>query len=95
MLAMLWGAGNYDPAIHQSPERYDIHRVVKPLLTFGTGTQLCPGRNLVSMMSATVLKVLTSPNVGIELAGDLEWVDAGILPALNTTSSAPALVRIN
>lgn len=95
MLAMLWGAGSYDPAIHQSPERYDIHRVVKPLLTFGTGTQLCPGRNLVSMMSATVLKVLTSPNVGIELAGDLEWVDAGILPALNTTSSAPARVRIN
>ena len=95
MLAMFWGSGNYDPAIHERPALYDIHRDVRPLLTFGTGAQLCPGRNLVSMMSTTVLNVLASPNVGIELAGDLQWADAGILPALNTTSAAPARVRIS
>lgn len=95
MLAMFWGGGNYDPTIHKNAERYDIHREVRPLLTFGTGAQLCPGRNLVGMMSATVLEVLTSPRIGLELAGDLEWVDAGILPSLNTTSAAPARVRIN
>jgi cytochrome P450 len=48
------GAANYDPALYPEPNRFDITRNPKDIITFGYGTHFCVGH----MMARAVLRTL-------------------------------------
>lgn len=45
-LLLSLGGASHDPAIYPDPERFDIDRNPKDLLTFGIGPHFCMGSNL-------------------------------------------------
>lgn len=93
VLSMLWGAGNLDPAVHNRPGDYDLSRAAAALTTFGTGSQLCPGRDLVGMKAATVLKVLTGPDFQLKLEGDVAWTTTPPINTVNIAVTTPVSLR--
>ena len=46
MLMLSLGAASHDPSVYPDPERFDIDRNPKDLLTFGFGPHYCLGANL-------------------------------------------------
>lgn len=46
MLMMSLGGASHDPTVYPDPERFDIDRDPKDLLTFGIGPHFCMGSNL-------------------------------------------------
>lgn len=92
-LAMLWGSGNFDPDHYEQPAHFDIGRKMKPLLTFGTGSQLCPGRNLVAMMSEVMVRLVSQGDYDFVPAGEIVWTPPEILQSLNMTVSCPVKIH--
>lgn len=74
-LHMIWAAGNHDPEAFTEPERFDLARAVQRTTTFGGGAHMCPGRNAARLLSETAIRVLTSPDVGVEVVGSSSWVE--------------------
>jgi cytochrome P450 len=54
-VAMLWGSPNLDPEVFADPWRFRWDRAAQPLLTFGGGAHLCPGRTAARMLVETAL----------------------------------------
>ena len=54
-VAMLWGSPNLDPEVFADPGRFRWDRAAQPLLTFGGGAHLCPGRTAARMLVETAL----------------------------------------
>ena len=54
-VAMLWGSPNLDPEVFADPWRFRWDRAARPLLTFGGGAHLCPGRTAARMLVETAL----------------------------------------
>ena len=54
-VAMLWGSPNLDPEAFADPWRFRWDRPAQPLLTFGGGAHLCPGRTAARMLVETAL----------------------------------------
>jgi cytochrome P450 len=54
-VAMLWGSPNVDPEVFADPWRFRWDRAAQPLLTFGGGAHLCPGRTAARMLVETAL----------------------------------------
>jgi cytochrome P450 len=54
-VAMLWGSPNLDPEVFAGPWRFRWDRAAQPLLTFGGGAHLCPGRTAARMLVETAL----------------------------------------
>jgi cytochrome P450 len=73
-IAMLWAAGNRDPAVFEGPSRYDLWRTQHGTTTFGGGIHICPGRNVAVMLGEAVLKGVIRPNISITLTGPVEWI---------------------
>lgn len=48
-VVLFYSAGNFDPAVFDAPERFNIHRKPNPHLAFGHGIHLCLGANLARM----------------------------------------------
>jgi cytochrome P450 len=72
---MIWGAGNHDPAVFESPDTFDLRRGPRFMTTFGGGAHICPGRNAARMLAECALRVLTSPEVRVEFVDQShEWV---------------------
>jgi cytochrome P450 len=46
MLVLSMGGASHDDAVYPDPEKFDIHRSPKDLLTFGVGSHFCLGSNL-------------------------------------------------
>lgn len=74
-LHMIWAAGNHDPEAFPEPDRFDLSRTVRHTTTFGGGAHMCPGRNAARLLSETAIRVLTSPDVGVEAVGSSSWVE--------------------
>jgi cytochrome P450 len=62
---------NRDPAVNPEPDRYDLDRAKRELLTFGRGVKSCPGSHLARRNMIVALQVL------IERLPDLALIDAG------------------
>ncbi|TIV48989.1 MAG: cytochrome P450 [Mesorhizobium sp.] len=93
ILLLHWAAGNRDPLVHDDPNEYNINRPQKPLLTFGSGAQICPGRNLVRALSTEVVRKLISSGLALEIAGDVEWLEDCTLISRQHPTAAPAVLR--
>lgn len=73
---MVWITGNYDPAVFELPDTFDVNRPRGTSATFGGGIHLCPGRNAAQLLCQIALSVLTRPNVDLRLVDDEhDWVE--------------------
>ncbi|MEV5835462.1 cytochrome P450 [Nocardia sp. NPDC052112] len=73
-IGMAWAAANRDPLVFDDADSYRLNRQIRGA-TFGGGVHLCPGRNVVQMLTVTAVTALTSPDVDITLAGRThEWI---------------------
>ena len=46
MMMLSFGGASRDPAVYDDPDRFDVEREVKDLITFGNGPHYCLGANL-------------------------------------------------
>jgi cytochrome P450 len=46
MMMLSFGGASRDPAVYEDPDRFDVTRDVKDLITFGSGPHYCLGSNL-------------------------------------------------
>jgi cytochrome P450 len=46
MMMLSFGGASRDPAVYDDPDRFDVTRDVKDLITFGNGPHYCLGANL-------------------------------------------------
>ena len=69
-IAMIWAAGNRDPAVFEDPNTYNPRRNQRTPMTFGGGVHICPGRYVGSMLISVALKCLINPRVEITLCGE-------------------------
>jgi hypothetical protein len=46
MMLLSFGGASRDPAVYEDPDRFDVTRDVKDLITFGSGPHYCLGSNL-------------------------------------------------
>jgi cytochrome P450 len=87
--AVLFGiaAANRDPEIFADPDRFDISRRTKTLLTFGPGLRTCPGMHLAQKNLETALRVVAERFPRLRLDSERATVPEGIL--LRGTASLP------
>jgi cytochrome P450 len=64
------GSANRDPAVFEDPDRFDLERTPKDLLTFGRGERSCPGMHLARQSLAIALDSLAARLPGLRLLGD-------------------------
>lgn len=90
-VVMMWGAGNYDPEVFETPELFDPRRSHQGLTTFGGGAHICPGRFVSLMLIRTLLGVLGEQGIELEAADDGDhWLGGHMMCQL---SAFPVQVR--
>lgn len=91
--AVLFGiaAANRDPAVFPDPDRFDITRDTKTLLTFGPGLRTCPGMHLAQKNLATALRIVAQRFPGMRLAPGATTEPEGIL--LRGVNALPVLLH--
>jgi unspecific monooxygenase len=72
-VALLYAAGNRDPARFEHPDRLDLSRRDNPLLTFGLGTHYCLGAPLARLELQILFAALLRRFPGLQLAGEPEY----------------------
>jgi len=75
MLMLSFGGASRDPAVYEDPDRFDVTRDVKDLLTFGHGAHFCLGVNLARQEMACMLEALLEilPPGSRVLRGEIEY----------------------
>jgi cytochrome P450 enzyme len=58
MLMLSFAGAGRDPAVYEEPDRFDVGREVKDLLTFGHGPHFCLGANLARQEMACMIEAL-------------------------------------
>jgi cytochrome P450 len=91
--AVLFGiaAANRDPAVFPEPDRFDISRSSKTMLTFGPGLRTCPGMHLAQKNLETALRIVAERFPGMRLDQTRASLPEGIL--LRGTASLPVSLR--
>ncbi len=90
-VAMMWAAGNHDPAAFPAPETYDLARNSAAVTSFGGGSQICPGRHMAQMLTQALLQTIACE--GLELAPEQaadEWTRSTVFLQLR---SFPVVLR--
>lgn len=72
-------AANRDPDVYPEPDRFDIERRPKDLLTFGPGLRTCPGMHLAQKNLRVALRVLTERLPNLHLLDPKACAPRGIL----------------
>jgi cytochrome P450 len=90
--AVLFGvaAANRDPRVFSDPDRFDINRSTRTLLTFGPGLRTCPGMHLAQKNIAAALRIVAERFPNLRLDTDKAVEPEGIL--LRGTSSLPVFL---
>jgi len=84
-------AANRDPREFDDPDRFDMSRDTKTLLTFGPGLRTCPGMHLAQKNLATALRIVAERLPRLRLREAEARPPEGIL--LRGTSSLPVSWR--
>jgi cytochrome P450 len=71
----LVAAANHDPDVFPDPERFDLDRVGRGHLTFGTGVHACLGQNLARAEIEIVLSTVLTRVPSMRLAVPVEDLD--------------------
>ena len=74
------GAANYDPDKYPDPEKFDITRDPRDILTFGFGPHLCPGQNLARMVVRLIVGRVIFSFPKLRLTNPDETIIYGGLP---------------
>ncbi|MCU1357757.1 MAG: cytochrome [Acidimicrobiales bacterium] len=69
-VAMYYTSANRDEAVFDDPQRFDIHRVHNPHLSFGIAEHFCLGVHLARLEGRVFLRELLDAFPTIELAGE-------------------------
>ena len=87
--AVLFGvaAANRDPRVFTEPDRFDISRNSKSLMTFGPGLRTCPGMHLAQKNLESALRIVAERFPRLRLDHSKASLPEGIL--LRGTSSLP------
>ena len=87
--AVLFGvaAANRDPRVFDDPDRFDIARNSKSLMTFGPGLRTCPGMHLAQKNLETALRIVAERLPTLRLNHSRASMPEGIL--LRGTASLP------
>lgn len=80
-------AANRDPRVFDAPDRFDISRNTKTLLTFGPGLRTCPGMHLAQKNLETALRIVAERLPRLRLDDSAARPPEGVL--LRGTSSLP------
>lgn len=91
--AVLFGiaAANRDPQVFTDPDRFDISRNSRTLLTFGPGLRTCPGMHLAQKNLETALRIVAERFPSLRLDQASASLPEGIL--LRGTASLPVSWR--
>lgn len=74
------GAANYDPVLYPDPNKFDITRNPKDIITFGYGTHFCVGHMLARAVLRTVVGRLVQRFPNIRLADPNAKIVYGGMP---------------
>ena len=80
-------AANRDPRVFDDPDRFDIARNSKSLMTFGPGLRTCPGMHLAQKNLETALRIVAERLPKLRLNHSRASMPEGIL--LRGTASLP------
>ena len=72
-------AANRDPEIFEDPDRFDIDRDTRTLLSFGPGLRTCPGMHLAQKNLETALRLVAQRLPGLRLREAEARLPEGIL----------------
>lgn len=91
--AVLFGvaAANRDPRVFREPDRFDINRNSKNLMTFGPGLRTCPGMHLAQKNLQTALRIVAERFPRLTLDQGKASLPEGIL--LRGTASLPVSLQ--
>jgi cytochrome P450 len=80
MILLSFAGANRDPAVYPDPDRLDLDREVRDLITFGHGPHYCLGANLARVELACMLEALLEilPPGSRVREDELEFEDAGL-----------------
>jgi cholest-4-en-3-one 26-monooxygenase len=82
-VALFYGSANYDEAVFDHPERFDITRSPNPHLGFGgSGAHFCLGANLARLEIDLIFNAIADHMPGISLAGPAERLRSGWLNSI-------------
>ena len=91
VIMMLWLLGNRDPEVFNAPNEFRLGRNHRPDTTFGGGSYICPGRNIVKMLCEVTLEELIRPGVDLAFTAQPRWAPAS---AIHEPIAAPARILI-
>jgi cytochrome P450 len=58
MMLLSFGGASRDPAVYEDPDRFDVTREVKDLITFGNGPHYCLGANLARQEMGCMIEAM-------------------------------------
>jgi len=73
IVSLSTAAANHDPAVHSSPNQFDVTLTREPPLTFGGGPHYCLGANLARAEMQEALGVLAARMPDLRLGGEPGW----------------------
>lgn len=79
---------NRDPAIFDDPDRFDLDRGTRDVLTFGRGVKACPGMHLARRNMIVAVETL------LERLPDLELIDPHAARPRRTVLRGPEALRV-
>jgi len=71
---MHYGAANRDPEVFDNPNKFDVHRKRKKILTFSVGIHVCIGRELAKLETRVTLNALRKRFPKLSLVNEGERV---------------------
>lgn len=74
VVAMLFGAGNFDPEAFDEPEEFDVTRRPNPHLSFGRGPHSCLGKHVAALEIKILLEELLQRTKDIRPAGPINYI---------------------
>lgn len=88
----LLGAGNFDPAVFENPDFFDVGRTPNRHLGFGQGIHYCLGAPLARIETRIALKNLLDRNPNLRLAVDPSELKVQKIPAWHRYTAMPVVL---